>query len=194
MASVLYFTIPLFIPFVAYVWKRQKIPHLNWFGIGLGFIGVVLVINPGRAIFHTASLIGLASGFFASIGQFSVHLLSSTESSYKLNFYYFVISIIIAFPLTFIQFDQSWNLTTYDFLIFFGIGAFTYIYLMFIAEALKYGSPSLVTTFLYSAVIFAVFLDWIIWGTVIDLITLIGVICVIGGVILRVYLHKRNSH
>lgn len=194
VASLLFFTIPLFMPLVGYVWKRRRIPALNWLGLGMGFAGVLLVLKPSPDLFRTAALLGVLSGLSAAIGQFAVHLLSETEKTRTINFYYFLIIAVLAFGFTFLEPVKNWHqLTSYDYLNFFAIGVFGYGYLFFITIALKHGPPHLVTSFLFSAVLFAIAIDWLVWGDVVDIFTILGTVLIVGGVVLKFYLHKKYS-
>ncbi len=193
-ATLLYFTIPLFVPIIAYIWKRDKIPALNWIGIGLGFVGVILVIKPSQNLFHLASIAGLFSGIIAAIGQVTIHQLSSTESSGRINFYYFLFTAFFALIVTLFQPEKNWlGLTAYDYLNFFVIGVFGLGYLYFISVALKHGPPALISSFLYTTVVYAIIIDWLIWKKVIDIMTIIGAVFVIAGAVLKFYLHKRHA-
>jgi drug/metabolite transporter (DMT)-like permease len=192
VASLLFFTIPLFMPIVGYLWKRYTIPKLSWFGLAIGFAGVILVIRPSPDLFKAAALIGVLSGLFGAFGQFAVHLLSKTDGTRIINFYYFSIIGLIAFGLTFLEPSKNWlELTAYDYFNFFAIGIFGYGYVYFVTTALKFGRPAFVTSFLYSAVLFAIVIDWFVWGEVVDLYTIFGSILIIVGVVLKFFIIKK---
>lgn len=194
VATLLYFTIPLFMPFIGYFWKGHAMPRLGWIGIVIGFTGVLCVIKPGHQLFHYSSLLGLLSGLTIAIGQFAAHLLTKTDSNVRINFYYYAFITLITIPFLFtISFD-SWKIVyPIDFFYFFWIGIFSLIYLLFITLALKSGPPPLVTTFLYTVVIFTMLLDWLVWKIVAHWLTWLGAILVIIGVVLMYTLHQKEA-
>lgn len=188
IAILLFFTSTLFMPLVAYAWKRTKITSWTWAGLAVGFAGVLLVIKPGHALFNVVSLLGLLSGFFTSIGQFAVHVASSQETSERINFYYFVIIGLLGLIITLFDPVRNWeNLSWAMIGIFFAIGLLTLFYLFFINYALKNGPPPLISGFLYSSVIFASIIDWFFWKITIDMLTLMGMILIVIGVLLKYY-------
>ena len=54
-------TMPLFVPIVAFFWMRERLSWRNFVAIGLGFAGVLLVLNPFQdaAVFNLAVVLGL---------------------------------------------------------------------------------------------------------------------------------------
>lgn len=58
-ATVLFNTVPLFIPVIAFFWGRLKIFHQLWWGMGIGFLGVVVILHPSSELFHWAFVVGL---------------------------------------------------------------------------------------------------------------------------------------
>lgn len=51
-AVLLNYSLPLFMPFVESVWLRELFPRRLWWGVGLGFLGVVVILRPGPGIFQ----------------------------------------------------------------------------------------------------------------------------------------------
>lgn len=202
VATLLFFTVPLFIPFVGYIWKKRPLPRLGWIGLIIGFIGVVFVIQPGYEAFQPAVIFGLLSGLFTSIGQFSTHLLTATEKAQKINFYYFVICGVLGGILTLFDPVNNWgHLKLENFLFFTLIGFLGVCYLQLLTYALKHGPPPVITSLLYTVVLYSFLFDWLIWKQVPDWETLVGVFLVVLGVILKLILHhvdiirlKKNQH
>lgn len=186
-ATLLFFTTPLFMPLVAYLWEGKKIPLKAWGGILVGFIGVVLVLHPGAGIFKFSSLYALASGILTAISQYAIHLLHEEEDTKAITFYYFTFVTLVAgllslfFPVKFWQ-----GLTTTDLFFLFFIGFAGFLYQMLMVFALKYSPPVLISPFLYTVVLFAAAVDWILWKETISLLTFLGFLLVIAGVIIKV--------
>lgn len=61
-AMVLNNTMPLFVPLVLWVWKKRKIFLGLIPGLIIGFLGVLLILQPTKGIFQPASFLALASG------------------------------------------------------------------------------------------------------------------------------------
>lgn len=99
-AMLLNYSTPLFIPFIALFALGERPPRKVWLGIGLGFIGLVLILKPGMALFSPAALVGLAAGFLAATAMVSIRHLSHTEPTARIVFYFSVIATLgAAVPL-----------------------------------------------------------------------------------------------
>jgi drug/metabolite transporter (DMT)-like permease len=51
-AVLLNYSLPLFMPFIERVWLREPFPRRLWWGVGLGFLGVLVILRPGPGIFQ----------------------------------------------------------------------------------------------------------------------------------------------
>ena len=64
---------PLFIPLIALIILRQKIDHIMWIPILVGFLGVYLVAAPKTIMLNYPSILALCSGlFFAGVLTVSI--------------------------------------------------------------------------------------------------------------------------
>ena len=53
---------PLWIPFVVLIWLKKPINHFLWPGLIAGFIGIVLILNPGKSFFKRGLSLRLPQG------------------------------------------------------------------------------------------------------------------------------------
>lgn len=197
-ATLLYFTIPLFIPFIGWIWKRDPIEKHNWWGMLLGFSGIILIIRPGTDLFHYGALIALVAGFLGALGQYSVHLLHKTESARKITLKYFIIAIVIAFLLTLFAPQTNWGSIEWkDIPVLILLGVAAAMYSICILFALKYMPPNYVTMFLFLAVPWNALVGWWLWGEVPTLIGVLGFLFVllgVAGVVFFVSNQARKKH
>jgi drug/metabolite transporter (DMT)-like permease len=182
---------PLFIPLIALFWMKTKItPYVVASLIG-GFLGVVLILKPGMDLFsQSASLIALLAAFFSAIALVSVNLLSSTEKSNTILFYYFLISTICTLPFAF----WNWRMPHgCEWLYLLGVGIFMALSQLFIILAYRHASASQIAPFNYSVVIFSGILGWLFWGTTIGWISLLGIVLVCAGGISSIFFNSKNK-
>jgi len=180
-ALVLSYTRTLFIPLVIWIWFQKKLAMRTWLGLAVGFFGVLFILKPEEQLFNFASIVGLASGVFGAIAFTSVRKLTKTESPTRIVFYYLLLSLPIAFL-------PAWSSFTNPSLYFWGlmiaIGILATFYQIFVVLGYKYAHTSKVSSILYSAVIFGVFLDWWIFSMIPDLFTLVGITAICIGSIM----------
>lgn len=183
-------TAPLFVPIIAFLITGAKTPKKAIFGIVLGFIGVGIILNPGKEIFSPASLIALASGVFAALAIVHMRLISKSSPTIQMLFYYFLVSTLIAGMLTLYQWKTPENLKIW--LLLLGIGLFGTLYQLFATLSYITAPVRLMSPLVFLTVVFGGVFDWLIWGHVPSLLTIIGAVFVIVGAIITVYFGQRE--
>lgn len=177
-AMLLNNTMPLFIPLIMFLWKKEKIPVALVPGLVLGFLGVLLILRPGTDIFQPAAFFALASGFFMSISMAGIRELGFTEPLYRILFYYFSISTVIsAIPLFWSWKSQS--LLLWGALISIGIFAAAYQYLL--TKGYEKAPASRISPIIYVAVVISGLFDWIFWNQIPATLSYFGVVLVFIG-------------
>ncbi|MDA3062789.1 MULTISPECIES: DMT family transporter [unclassified Campylobacter] len=73
-------TAPIFIAVIAYFALKEKLSKFGWFAVFLGFVGIVLVIQPHFGI-HAGHIFGILSGLFAAIALTAVRELRKYYSA-----------------------------------------------------------------------------------------------------------------
>ncbi len=136
IAAVIISTIPMFTPFIAFLFYGHRISVFNVFGILVSFIGVLMVVL-GRELHFEGSLTGiiLLVGAVASALVYSVIIvkLTSKYSSFTIISWQNLLGAIYFLPLFFI-FD--WNHLSFQLLdqrIFLNL-----LYLAFFGSSLAY--------------------------------------------------------
>lgn len=194
-ATVLFNTAPLFIPMIAFFWGGLKIFHRLWWGMGLGFFGVILILHPGHELFHLALFLGLISGICAAIVFVGGRYLTYSEPPLRNMFYYFIVgTVIAAVMLIFSHENLSAVFNIKSGLLLLCIGVCGYLYQLCFTHGSKYAPVRLTSSFLYSSVIFSIFLDWFIWRIIPNMISLIGIICIIMGACLLLFLYPKEDY
>jgi drug/metabolite transporter (DMT)-like permease len=186
-------TAPLFVPIIAFILTGAKTPKKAIIGIILGFIGVGIILNPGKEIFSSsASLIALASGILAALAIVQMRLISKTSSIKQMLFYYFLVSTLVAGVLASLQWQMPENFKMWLFL--FGIGIFGTAYQVFATLSYVKAPVRLMSPLVFLVVVFGGLFDWLLWDNVPTLLTIIGAILVITGALVTVYFgHKEIS-
>ena len=49
-ATLLLFTIPIFVPLVALIWHKVRLHREMWWGLIVSFVGIAVALNPGKAL------------------------------------------------------------------------------------------------------------------------------------------------
>lgn len=189
-AVLLQNTAPLFVPIIIWLWLRKTINRQLWWGIMVGFIGVIFILKPNAQIIHPASFIGLTAGILSSISLVSISLLKQTEPTNRILFYSFFPSSLIMLPLALMHpIHFTWPIIAG----LIGVGIFMYLSQMLITMAFHYGKTTILAPMCYSVVVFSGLLGWLFWHHVPDWINGIGIALVCAGGIITIALEQRSK-
>ncbi len=183
-------TAPLWIPLVIYGWLRIHIKKYLWWGMLIGFLGVVLILKPGSDALQIGSFLGITSGIFLGISLVSIRRLTSTEPLYRILSIYSLFGVLATAPFAF---SGPLFFPPYTWLLLLGVGGFMFLAQILITYSFKHGKASTLAPIAYSAVFFSVILGWLIWNHIPDFLSIIGMILVITGSILSIYFEKKND-
>lgn len=185
-------TAPLFVPIVVWLWLKIVVPHNRWIPLIIGFIGVSLILKPkpDAAGLEFGYFLGLCSGIGLAISMVGTRLLSGTESSSQIMFYYFFTSLVCSTPLG-IYHWQPIPLNAWPYLIYIGVSIYLALWLYTLAYS--YAKPSLVSPISYFSVVFSGLLGWFLWGFIPDELSFVGIGFVVAAGIVTVYLSSRDN-
>jgi drug/metabolite transporter (DMT)-like permease len=180
-AVLLNYSLPLFMPFVEALWLGEPVPRRLWGPIGVGFAGIVLILKPGIGVFQPVALIGLLSALFASVAQVGVRQLTRTEPLVRIIFYFAAVSTLLsAIPAA-----LSWRTPEgMEWWLLLAIGGSGTVGQLLLTAAYGSASAARVGPFIYSSVVFAGLLEWTLWGSVPDALSLAGMVVVAAAGVL----------
>jgi drug/metabolite transporter (DMT)-like permease len=177
-AILLTFSAPLWMPLIAWAVSRQKASKATWIGAALGFVGVVLVLQPHHQHFNIGALFALAGALLLAIALMSVRWLGATEPMFRVLFYYFLLSTMMVLPIAVLEW-QPIGARAWVYLI--GVGLAQLFSQVFIVLAYRYASAVKVGPFVYTVIVFTALIDWAVWGHPPTLFVILGMALVIGG-------------
>jgi drug/metabolite transporter (DMT)-like permease len=177
LATAVGFTGPLITVLLASFIFKERISLGQWFALILGYLGVLLMIQPGAFVFNRAVLISLLGNGVTSCVVILTKHLSKTESTLQIMSYSTFLSFVLVVGIL------SWNISLPNpgdlFLLALGGGLgilsqFCYI------QALKYGEPSIVAPFEYIRLVFMIPLGYFLFDESISPLTLGGSFIIIA--------------
>ena len=182
-------TMPLFVPLFAYLILRSHTPLPVWWGVLMGFVGIVLIFHPGLEVVSWYSLIALASGVFGAIAIVYLRSLGLSTPPQQVLFYYFVVGTLIAGGLLFFDW-QPIDAQTFYYLC--AVGLTGVIYQIGLTYSLHFAPVQLISSLLFSNVIFAGLLEAYFFHKIPDWFSIAGmVLIVIGSLVAIIFGRKR---
>ncbi len=178
--------VPIFSCILAIIFLGETIGWRRWTAITIGFLGVIIAINPSVNI-AVASLYALGGTLMWSITIIFLRLLGSTEHPVKTVFYFMLVSVLITSIFQpFLWKDPSFEVI----LLFIGIGIAAFLTQLLMTYALQKAPASIVSPFNYTGIIWAIIFDYIIWNAHPMVATIFGgIIITISGI----YIFKREA-
>ena len=182
-AILLTFSASLWMPVIAWVLFREKASRSTWADAAIGFVGVLLVLQPHHQHFNIGALIALAGAFCLAIAFMSVRWLGATEPTTRILFYYFLLSTVLCTPFAIIDW-RPFGLRGAVYLV--GIAQTLLVGQALIVLAYRYASAVKVGPFVYTVIVFTALIDWFLWNRVPTLLIVFGMALVIGGGIIAI--------
>lgn len=183
-ATLLNYSTPLFVPFIAATWLGEKISRRLWVAIGTGFAGILLILKPGMEIFTPVSLIGAASGLFAALAMVSIRRLTHSEPTLRIIFYFSAVcTAVSAVPLLW-----RWQSPGPDlWVLLVAVGVLASLAQSLLTRAYSCAPAAQVGPFTYSTVVFAAIAGGVFWGEIPDILSLAGavLVCLAGILTIR---------
>ena len=180
-------TAPIIATILAMPLLGEKIKLKNLLAIILGFIGILIILNPSGKIFNLYSLLPLASAFFMATTYISTRYLMETESSITVIFYYSIalfITSLFFIPKNFII-PNYFDLSALFFLGILGsIGHF------FLSQAAKFAEVRIVSPFEYSGFIFVSFLGYFFFNEIPSIKLFLGAFFIIISGTYIIYINR----
>lgn len=194
-ATLLYFTFPLFIPFVSRIWLNVAMIHRLWWGLGLSFLGILFVLHVRKGVFNSIALIPLLGSLFCSISTVSLRALNYyRENSKTIIAYYFTFGVLIS-GLIFAFFrdlsNEQFTLFSTGIAIFVGI--FAALFQVFLTLSIKYAPIRFLSPFIYGVFIFSSLGDYWVFGVKLDQKTAIGFLLICLGAVLMLFLYPKEE-
>jgi drug/metabolite transporter (DMT)-like permease len=175
-AMLLTYSMPLWIPFIAWAWLGERPALVVIPAAIVGLIGIALITRPGLHPVDTfAAMVGALSGLLAACAMVSIRRLTDTEPATRVVFYFALLGTAIATaPLLW-----AWQAPTPLALLLL-IAAGILATLGQLTRAYSCAPAALVGPFTYVTVLLAAGIGWLIWDERLDRWSLLGASLVIA--------------
>ena len=205
-ANALFFCCPFFVSILAIIFLKEKIGIRRWSAIIAGFIGVYIVLNPDFSNFNYMKLAPIACALCYAISMTITKITSEKDNVYTQMMHLYIGAIIIS-VLFFIftgkgQFNY-FNDPTFQFIFrewftnpsyawpfIISMGLISVLAFYFILNAYSIASPSVVSLFEYSLIIWAILIGYILFDNIPSIRTLFGATIIIFA---GIYIYLREK-
>jgi drug/metabolite transporter (DMT)-like permease len=188
---------PLFATLLAKTVLHENVSRQRWALVAIGFIGVLLVVRPGTGMLGWPTLIPLSMALLFSAFQLVTSRMAAIEDPYTTHFYTGLFSTLVMALALSIGYDEVLLTISRAAPVHFGVlllagicGSFGH---MFLILAYARAPLSLLQTFTYSQIGFAVLLGWLVFEQVPDVWAALGMIVIAISGAATLWLTQREA-
>ena len=206
-AVALFFTSPIFVTLLAWLFLHERITPLAWAAVVAGFVGVVIVLQPGSGLFKPAALLSLFSAAAYALSMILARRYGARESTTVMAFYvngvYLCAASLIAVIVALLGVEPTGN-PSLDFLVrpwdmpgavdmvLMGVcGVIAAVGMTLLTHAYRLGNANLVTVFEYTGMFWVPLWGYLLFAEVPNLNTVIGTVIIIFSGLLAVRAARR---
>ena len=178
-ATAINMATPLFITLIAIRLFKEQVRRAQWVAIGVGFVGVLLIVQPTASGFNAWALMCLA-GTVLHAGRDVLTRVIPVQIPAMLITLSTVISVTF-FSGTLIVF-QGWQTPNgRQLALLAAAGVLLSGGYFLLTRAMRQGQMSVVAPFRYSGLLFALLLGWLVWGDVPNALAFCGIGLLVGA-------------
>jgi drug/metabolite transporter (DMT)-like permease len=174
VATAIVLAAPLFLALMARVLLKEQVDRLRWLLIGLGFAGVLLVVQPATTGFNTFALLCLLATVLQSGRDLSTRLVPAQVPS-------LMITLVTVATVTAVSAAWTWSTGVWvpmhsaSWLLLAAAGVCLGAAHQLLTLSLRAGDMSVIGLFRYSGILFALLLGYLVWGDLPNLLAWLGI-------------------
>ncbi|MDC0215907.1 DMT family transporter [Candidatus Pelagibacter sp.] len=194
-ATALFFVTPFLITIFAHFFLKEEIGPRRWSAVIVGFVGVYITLNPDFSNFNYLSLLPIFCAFCYSLSMIIIKKTSDKDNVYTQTFTFYIGAIIFSIIFYITIGDGQYNnldhpasqfifrewfvdlKSTILFMITTGITATIAFLLLFAAYSIA--SPSVVSPFEYSILLWSPLIGWIFFEEIPTYTTVFGILIIV---------------
>jgi drug/metabolite transporter (DMT)-like permease len=187
-ASIAFMT-PIIIAVLAGPLLKERVGGRTWIALAGGFTGVLLIIQPGSGFFTWAAVLPLLSALFLAFYQMLTSKLAGRDAALTTLFYPALIGTAMV-PMIFpTQLVLPASLPHAGLFLLIGVLGGTGHF--FLIRAHHYAPSSMLSPFMYAQMLMALFLGWLVFGQLPDVIAFVGMATIAASGLLLILAHRR---
>lgn len=177
-AAAISFVAPVLVAALSGPILHERIGRKQWLALGLGFLGVVIIIRPGGAVFTWHVVFPLVCAFLFAVYQVLTRKLVGRENPFTTLFFTALVgAILTALPLPY-----TWQTPTpIQGVFMIAIGLLGGMGHFLLIRAVEHASPARLAPFVYTQLLWSTLLAWLAFGDFPVTSSLLGMAVVVGA-------------
>ncbi len=178
--TMLVYSSPIFVVMLSVPFLGEKIGLPRWSAVIVGFMGVMIISQPGTAVFSTGGLVAIGSAVVGAFVLIWQRRLSDTENTATTAIIYNTSGGLVFAVWTL---AVGWTATGngWDLALLVGIGLLAAFQQFFFTAAFRFGEASLLAPFGYLIFLFAGLAGVVFWNEVPPWTTIAGGMVIVAS-------------
>lgn len=177
-ATALVFAAPIFVTALSVPLLGETVGWRRWGAIILGFVGVLILVQPGGPTFQAASLLPVGAAFLYALFMISARWIGRSEGLWTMMFFVVLFPMVYAAPLAL----WAWRpVQVGDYQLFVGMAICGNVGITLVGQAFRMAPAAVVAPFNYTALVWTMVLGFLIWGNTPTLWTIAGALAIVAS-------------
>jgi drug/metabolite transporter (DMT)-like permease len=173
------FLAPIVVALLGNRFLGEKLDRGRWIAIVVGFIGVLVILQPGSRGFHPAMLVSLLQTTLYAIFILLTRVLAADDRPESSNFLSALGATLMLAPFAIAVWQTPTTAREWTMIAVTGIAGGLGHYLL--AQAPRFAPASTITPFIYSQILYMVLLGYLVFGDVPRPAVVVGALIVVGS-------------
>ncbi|MER1969003.1 DMT family transporter [Castellaniella sp. GW247-6E4] len=176
--SAILFLAPLIVTLLSGALLKEKARRMDWVAVCCGFAGVLIIARPGGGLLTWAILFPVGAAVCNALYQIVTRSTRSSEHPVTSNLYTGMVGTALLLPvMPAVWMPMLWT----DLLLVGGSGCIAAVGHLVITKALSYSPAAALGPYSYFQLVFVAALSWMIFGTLPDAVSWIGILVIATG-------------
>ncbi len=189
-AAALIFMSPIFLTALAPILLKEHIGFYRWLAVFIGFIGAVLMIQPGTKAFNSWVFFPLIAAMCSAYRDIITRKMGTQDSATTVMFYTSV--VVLVGGAASLPFGIRWP-SLEHWLLFAVGGTFNSLAHLLIVVSLQLAAGAIVSPLKYLSLVWAAIIGYVIWGDIPGMLKVIGAVFVIAGGLIILYRETKQQ-
>jgi drug/metabolite transporter (DMT)-like permease len=188
-AYAVFLVAPLLVTGFAAPLLGERVDARRWAAISIGLVGVIVLLRPtGQGLSTLGALAAFLAALCYALAAVSVRVLTRTDTTSSMVFWFTFMMMVsgglLALP-GWVEFkSEHWPWLV-------AVGILGALGQHFITEAFRHAPASRIAPFEYTALLWAVSIDWLVWRHAPNTAMLVGGAVIIGSGLYLIHLERR---
>ncbi len=178
-ATTIQYLSPIFTAFIAIFFLKESVKAFQWVFYAIAFGGVLLIKNFDSRVSLFYLALGMVSAFGSGVAYNFVRKLKDTEHPLVIILYFQFVGVVVSLPFLIFIWKTPLGIEWFYLLL---VGIFSQLGQVFLTNAFSRERAASVAIIVYSGLVYAISVGWIIYGEKQTISTFFGMLLVVAGV------------